>query len=144
MLRILLVAGAVLSLGGLVADPYTLYAHTYSPYDPAPLWRLGLSVAEGGLLLWFGVQVWKRNYRRAGLILCAATLLNILANAFFVHQEGLDRFLVMFRTDEILSIYLMLLGLRIAMLTIVVVLLTDRARQDLLPPLSDSSGARHA
>ena len=118
MLRIALIAGALLVVGGLLSDPYTYFADTYSPFAPAPFWRVGLSVLELALLLIYCVFTWRRRYRRAGLLLCSATFLNLVANAFFVSTEGVDRFLVAIGTEEILTVYLILLALRVAMIAV--------------------------
>lgn len=125
MLRVALIAGALLVAGGLLSDPYTYYADTYSPFNPAPLWRLGLSVLEVVLLLLFSVFAWRKRYRQAGLLLCGVTFLNVVANAFFVSHEGVHRFLVTIGTEEILTVYLLLLAVRVAMIAILCALLVD-------------------
>ena len=125
MVRIALTMGALLVAGGLLYDPYTHFADTYSPFAPAPPWRLGLLLLELALLLVFCVFAWGERYRRAGLVLCCATFVNLGTNALLVSRVGPERFLVAFGTAEILTGYLMLLAIRVAMLGITFAFLSD-------------------
>jgi len=131
MVRIAFIAAALLVAGGLLYDPYTQFADTYSPFAPAPLWRLGLTALELALLLMFCILAWRKRYRRAGMLLCGETFLNLIVNTLFVSRQGIDRFLIAFGTTEILTPYLMLLALRVAMLGIIYAVLCDPVDNEL-------------
>lgn len=137
MLRIALIAGALLISASLLVDPYTHFVDNNSPFIPSPLWRLGLVVLELLLILAFCIFVWRKRYRRAGLVLSGATFVSLLVNAIIVSREGISRFLIAFGTEQILSLYLVLIAVRVAMLGITFAFLSDLVDDELHLPIAN-------
>jgi hypothetical protein len=119
MLRIGLIASAMVAVSALFLDPYTWHEHTYAPYTNAPFWRLALTGTEVLLLIIFCIRVFHSRMRSAIMYLGCATLVNVLTNALFVVRDGVERFLVAFNTAETLSFYLTMLALRVAMILVI-------------------------
>ena len=53
------------------------------------------------------------RWRRAALLLIVSLLHSLVTNAVYVLMDGMERFLIVFSTDQILSGYLGVLALRL-------------------------------
>lgn len=114
--RITSIATAI-GLGAvLLLDPYTFSASTSHFRLPAPWWQTLLAITELALLIGFVAAVWKAKRRPAIVILGLGTGLNLAANTMYVVRDGLSRFSVAFGTGELLSVYLLTIAARLALL----------------------------
>jgi hypothetical protein len=96
--------------------------------EPAPLWWKGVALVDTALLLWFAWNVAVANWWRAYVAIGIALILNLVMNAIHVRIRGVDRFLIIFRTDEILYLYLLVLALRVVALFVCGVALVKTTR----------------
>jgi hypothetical protein len=104
----------------LYYDPYTLHAAPDMPFYSPPVWRSAVVLFEFGLLLFYIYFIWGKRYLHAFFALGLATLINLCLNTGIVLTSGLDRFRVVFGTDETLSIYLAFTTLRVATLMLTI------------------------
>lgn len=115
MTRTLLVLVAAVGVAAIWLDPFTYTLHPAGP-ERAPLWWRVFAVADTTLLAGYAFSVVRRKWRDAFLLIAASTSASLLANALYVWLRGVDRFLVVFRTEEILSSYLLVQVLRVVAL----------------------------
>lgn len=111
--RLLLVAIGGASIFWIWTDPYTHAVDTSSPFIPAPWWRIALAMTEIVLLGLYCWSAWMMRWRRAALLLIVSLLHSLVTNAVYVLMDGMERFLIVFSTDQILSGYLGVLALRL-------------------------------
>lgn len=110
---LLIVAGV--SLASLWLDPFTYTLHPAGP-EPAPNWWRAIVALETIVLCAFVWSAFRASWWHAYQLIALSIVLSLLANATYVRIRGIDRFLVMLRTEEILSFYLVLIGLRVVAL----------------------------
>jgi hypothetical protein len=112
MSRLLLYGIAAVALGSIWLDPFT---HTMHPAGPelAPLWWRTVAWIDTGILLCFAWSLWRAEWRTAYALITISTVLSLLMNGLYVWTRGIDRFQVVFRTEEILSVYLVVIALRV-------------------------------
>ena len=115
MIKPLVFLIAAISLVSVWLDPFTHTLHPAGP-DLAPEWWRLVAISDTILLVAFAVSVVQEKWWRAHLLIACSILLSLLANALYVRLRGIDRFLIIFRTEEILSLYLFLIALRVAAL----------------------------
>jgi hypothetical protein len=115
MTRALLVLIAAISVAAIWLDPFTYTLHPAGP-ERAPLWWRVFAVADTFALAAFAWSVLRSSWREAFLLIAASTNASLVANALYVWLRGVDRFLVVFRTEEILSPYLLVMAMRVVAL----------------------------
>jgi hypothetical protein len=115
MTRGLLLVIALIGLISVWLDPFTYTMHPAGP-QLSPLWWKVAALADTALLLWFGWNVIVANWWRAYIAIGVAVMLSLVGNAIYVRIRGIDRFLIIFQTDEILYLYLFVVALRVVAL----------------------------
>lgn len=115
MVKILLVFVAGVSLCSIWLDPFTYTLHPAGP-ELSPLWWRVVAVVDTVILAAFAWCVSQAKWWHAHGLIALSIILSLLTNAAYVRMRGIDRFLIIFRTEEILSLYLLLIGLRVAAL----------------------------
>jgi hypothetical protein len=113
MIKILLVFIAGVSICSIWLDPFTYTLHPAGP-ELSPVWWRAVALLDTILLTAFAWSVVRANWWSAYGLIALSTALSLLANAGYVRLRGVDRFLVVFRTEELLSVYLFTSGLRVA------------------------------
>lgn len=112
IVRILVVLIAIASVASIWLDPFTYTVHPAGP-ELAPLWWKTYAVLDTALLVALALNAGVANWWRAYLIMSLSVTLSLLMNAFYVWIRGVDRFLIIFQTEEILSVYLLMVALRV-------------------------------
>jgi hypothetical protein len=115
MIKALLVFVAGVSLCSIWLDPFTYTLHPAGPEQSPASWRV-VAVLDSIILIAFAWSVFRAEWRRAYALMALSAMLSLMANAVYVRLRGVDRFLIIFRTEEILSLYLFLIGLRVGAL----------------------------
>jgi len=123
---VLLIAAA--SLAAIWLDPFTYTMHPAGP-ELAPTWWKSVAVIDTGLLVWFVWSIAIANWRTACYAMAFSIVFSLVMNAIYVRIRGVNRFLIIFQTEEILSLYLLLVCLRVVALVICGIVVVLECRQ---------------
>lgn len=128
LVRAMLLLIAAASLAAIWLDPFTYTMHPAGP-ELAPAWWKFVVVIDTGLLVWFAWSIAIANWRTAGFVMAFSIVFSLVMNAIYVRIRGVDRFLIIFQTEEILSLYLLLVCLRVVALFVCGMVVVLECRQ---------------
>lgn len=128
LIRAMVLLIAVASLASIWLDPFTYTMHPAGP-ELAPAWWKSVAVIDTGLLVWFGWSVAIAKWRTAYFLMAFSIAFSLVMNAIYVRIRGVDRFLIIFQTEEILSLYLLLVCLRVVALFVCGIIVVLECRQ---------------
>lgn len=112
LIRAMVLLIAAVSLVSIWLDPFTYTMHPAGP-EVAPTWWKSVAIIDTGLLVWFSWSVATANWRPACFVMAFSIAFSLVMNAVYVRIRGVDRFLIVFQTQEILSFYLIVVCLRV-------------------------------
>lgn len=119
IVKFLIFVGVAVVGTSLLIDPYLAYEQTSTPFIPAPLWRVGITLSESMLLALFCLQVYQGRFRRATVTMGMISALSVLVNTCYVYVDGMERFAIMYGTASTLNTYLLSLVVRVLLLVAV-------------------------
>jgi hypothetical protein len=130
--RVLMLLIGLLCLAGIWLDPFTYTMHPAGPELAPALWK-GVVVLDTAILLWFLWNVAMANWLRAYVAIGISIMFSLTMNAVYVRIRGVDRFLIIFQTDEILYLYFLVIALRVLALFVCGASYMRIVRRDVTP-----------
>lgn len=111
--RRLLAVAALLLGASSILDPYTWFRDASDFVLPAPVWQTVLGLANTMIIIAAVVFLWRKRYGAACAGLVFEFTFNVAANLMYLHRDGLQRFSHGFAGEQYLSLYLVVLLLRV-------------------------------
>lgn len=101
-----------------ILDPYALHANASDAVLHAPWWQTGLALLDVGLLGTALSLVWRGRDAAAFKLIGVEALFNLIVNLAWLLRDGVGRFVRGFGGEEYLSVYLILIALRVVLLLV--------------------------
>jgi len=103
-------------LATVLLDPYTRWLNASDGSIPAPSWQTALQLADAAFLVCVLALAARKMPRQASTVLALEAVYNLFLNFGFVMRDGVNRFSRGFGGEEYLSLYFIVIGIRVLLL----------------------------